>query len=379
MGSFPTAFPLTVPPRTSGCASSIGKESRLPVRNAAVWRPGAPYLYQLEMRVFENDGSLLDCYRLPVGIRTVRVEGGRFLINGEPFYFRGFGKHEDGDIRGRGLDRVTLVKDINLMKWIGANSFRTSHYPYAEETLDLADREGIVVIDEVAAVGFIDWNAGEPVFCEKRINGRTLEHHLQCLRELYRRDKNHPSVVMWNLSNEPSTAEEAVLPYFQEVVRTARELDRTRPITLTNCTESTECRVAQLFDVVSVNRYYGWYVDCGRLDLIEDRLERDLRIWHERFGKPVLLSEYGADTVAGLHSDPPVMFSEEFQREFFRHYHNVLDRLDFLIGEHVWVFADFATKQEVRRAGGNRKGIFTRQRQPKSAAFLLKERWTGER
>ena len=81
------------------------------------------------------------------------VEGTQFLINGKPFYFKGFGKHEDAAFRGRGLDVCLDVKDINLIHWLNANSFRTSHYPYAEEMYQLCDREGIVVIDETPAVG----------------------------------------------------------------------------------------------------------------------------------------------------------------------------------------------------------------------------------
>ena len=81
------------------------------------------------------------------------MRGTQFLINGEPFYFQGFGKHEDTAVRGKGHDDAYLVHDFELLDWIGANSFRTSHYPYAEEVYDYADRKGIVVIDEVAAVG----------------------------------------------------------------------------------------------------------------------------------------------------------------------------------------------------------------------------------
>ena len=101
----------------------------------------------------DDDGAVVDRYTLPVGIRTVRVEGTQFLINDEPFYFRGFGKHEDLNVHGRGHDDAAMLHDFSLLAWIGANSFRTSHYPYAEEVLEQADRQGIVVIDETAAVG----------------------------------------------------------------------------------------------------------------------------------------------------------------------------------------------------------------------------------
>jgi beta-glucuronidase len=83
----------------------------------------------------------------------VRIDGPRFLINEEPFYFRGFGKHEDAAVRGKAHDNAFMVHDFALLEWPGANSFRTSHYPYAEEVLEYADRHGIVVIDETPAVG----------------------------------------------------------------------------------------------------------------------------------------------------------------------------------------------------------------------------------
>ena len=86
-------------------------------------------------------------------MRTVEVDGTEFLINGEPFQFTGFGKHEDHAVLGKGHNDAFLVHDFALLDWIGANSFRTSHYPYSEEVLDYADRHGIVVIDETAAVG----------------------------------------------------------------------------------------------------------------------------------------------------------------------------------------------------------------------------------
>jgi beta-glucuronidase len=352
-------------------SENSGGEGILIAHKAKLWHPGKPYLYTLVVK--NNDGE--DIYRLPVGIRTVEVKGKRFLINGKPFYFKGFGKHEDMDTKGKGYDDALAVKDFNLLKWIGANSFRTAHYPPSEEILRMADREGIVVIDEVPAVGMNLFNRKEKIFSPKRVNKKTLATHLATISEMIDRDKNHPCVVMWSVGNEPASYEENALPYFTAIAEHARKSDDTRPITLVSNSGPDEDKVMQLFDVVCVNRYFGWYSDSGKLEVIESQLMADLYKWFKHFGKPILLSEYGADTIAGFLSDPPDMFSEQFQCEFLRHYHNVLDRFDFIIGEHVWAFADFATKQGITRAGGNKKGIFTRQRQPKMAAHLLKERW----
>ena len=99
-----------------------------------------------------------------------------------------------------------------------------------------------------------------------------------------------------------------------------------------------------------------------------------LRRWREAHGKPLMVTEYGADTVAGLHALPSLQFSEDFQSSFLEEYFKAFDVLReegiWFIGEMPWVFADFMTKQEPRRVAGNRKGLFTRQRQPKAAAFL---------
>nr|CAD7394812.1 unnamed protein product [Timema cristinae] len=110
------------------------------------------YLYTLQVRLASPQLGTKDVYRLPVGIRTVKWNNTSLLINGRTLYLRGFGKHEDSDIRGKGLDYSLVAKDYNLIKWIGANSFRTSHYPYAEEIMDFADRQGIVVINECPSV-----------------------------------------------------------------------------------------------------------------------------------------------------------------------------------------------------------------------------------
>lgn len=97
-------------------------------------------------------GEIVDKYNLPVGLRTLSWSNSSFYINDKPLYLHGFGKHEDADIRGKGLDLPLIIRDYNLIKWVGANAFRTSHYPYAEEIMDMADEMGIMIIDECPAV-----------------------------------------------------------------------------------------------------------------------------------------------------------------------------------------------------------------------------------
>jgi len=356
-------------------AEADGASGTLTVKNARLWQPGAAYLYTLEVAGGE------DIYRLPVGIRTVKVTDKQFFINGKPFHFRGFGKHEDMDIRGKGLDDAVNVKDFNLLKWIGANSFRTSHYPYSEEIMNLADRLGMVVIDESPAVGM----KGNQAFFTADISqelkdsaAKRLEHHLEVMRQLIARDKNHPCVVMWSVANEPDTKHAAAGEYFKVVCEETRKLDpQNRPITLIECLWPHQSTCSQYVDVICWNSYTAWYGHSGVLEAIIPEVTSLLRGWHERFHKPLFITEFGADTIHGFHSDPPVMWSEEYQCELIANYCKAMDSLDFVIGEHVWNFADFATKQGTGRVIGNRKGVFTRNRQPKMAAHLLRKRWTG--
>ena len=134
--------------------------------------------------------------------------------------------------------------------------------------------------------------------------------------------------------------------------------------------------VAHLQDVICLNRYWGWYVEGGDLAAAEQGLEADLNAWAAKYsGKPIIITEYGADTLPGLHSIAPLMWSESYQSELLAMHGRVFDRIPAVVGEQVWNFADFATSQGIMRVGGNKKGVFTRDRQPKAAAHVLRQRW----
>lgn len=349
-------------------ASGEGVAGRLSVKDARLWNPypDEPYLYTLRVCFGE------DRYEQHFGIRTVEVRGTQFLINGKPFYFKGFGKHEDSAFHGRGLDQCLNVKDVNLMHWLHANSFRTSHYPYAEEMYELCDREGIVIIDETPAVGINAGGAKNPY--EYPI----LEHHRQVLADMIARDKNHPSVVMWSMGNEPDTEHfpKEAYDYWHALYEYTHELDPSnRPVTFVCCQNDYESDlITRTMDVVCINRYYGWYNLSGDLDAACYALDMELDFW-ERQGKPMMITEYGADAVAGIHACVPEMFSEEYQVAFYERQNAVFDRRAFFIGEHVWNFADFSTIQGVMRVDGNKKGLFTRDRKPKLAAHYFRRRW----
>jgi beta-glucuronidase len=370
----------------SEVARATGGTGELTVENVHPWRPGEGYLYELTVELWEDGNGPIDAYSLAVGVRTVEVDDARFLINGEPFYFRGFGKHEDAAARGRAYDGVFMVHDFALMKWVGANSFRTSHYPYAEEALEYADRHGIVVIDETPAVGINSGLAAgvfgakpHKTFSEETINAGTQATHKQAIRELVARDKNHPSVVLWSIANEPESVTPESRAYFSPLVAETRRLDPSRPVGFANVPGASPDVdvITDLFDVVMLNRYYGWYVNPGDLAAAERALQSELEAWAEKYEKPIIMTEYGGDTLEGLHSIFPSPWTEDYQTEMLAMSHRVFDRIDAVVGEQVWNFADFATVPGVMRVGGNKKGVFTRERNPKAAAHLLRRRWRG--
>lgn len=348
-----------------------GKQGTIRIPNAKLWEPypGTPYLYRAEVTYGEDE------YTEEFGIRTVEVKGTRVLINNKPFYFKGFGKHEDSYIRGRGTDNCLNVKDVGLLHWIGANSFRTSHYPYAEEMYRLCDREGIVIIDETPAVGM-----GTADYVPYNSEFNMKDYHIQVLKDMIARDCNHPCVIMWSLGNEPSTDEKPALAYeyWRELYDVAHAADpQNRPVTLVCCQNNYERDlVTRSMDVVCINRYYGWYNLSGDLDAACYAWNIELDFW-EKQNKPVMVSEYGADTIEGLHGTVGEMFTEEFQAEYYRRINAEFDKRSFFVGEHCWAFADFGTLQGIIRADGNRKGIFTKNRRPKLSAHKLRERWTA--
>ncbi|KAH9491010.1 hypothetical protein Btru_051742 [Bulinus truncatus] len=323
------------------------------------------YRYTLQVNVSG------DIYRQHFGIRTIKVTDSQFLINDKPFYCHGVAKHEDSDFRGKGLDYTLFAKDFNMLRWMGVNCIRTSHYPYAEEILELADRQGVAVIDESPGVGIKNDN---------NMGNESLTHHLEVMSEMIRRDKNKPSVIMWSVANEPDSTRAAALPYFKTVIQYTRDHDPAhRPVTFV-CDASYKSDVAcQFVDVVCLNHYFGWYQDTGHLEVIQ----RQLHTWFAGFRslhkKPIILTEYGADTVPGLHREPSSVFTEEYQVEFLQEYHKEFDiaRQDFLVGEMVWNFADFMTTEGITRVVGNKKGLLTRQREPKRGAFVIRDRYNS--
>ena len=342
-----------------------GDNENLIIDNPVLWSIDNPYLYKLSA---ETES---DIYYINFGIRKIEVRGNKIHLNDKPVYLKGFGMHEDFFVIGKGNSDAVNIRNFECMKWCNANSFRTSHYPYSEAIMDLADKYGFLVIDEVPAVGMNWWDVN---FAENRINEKTKTLHKELIKQLYERDKNHPCVMMLSVANEPATNEEGAEVYFKDIFDYARTVWEV-PLTVVEVCEPDETRVSKFADVICANRYNGWYAHHGDLSMIKPNIREFFERDYELFHKPIIITEFGADTVEGNHCLPAESFSEEYQYECIKQNCETFDEYDYCTGEHVWNFADFKTKQGLTRVRGNRKGVFTKERQPKFVAHYLKNRW----
>ena len=362
---------------------------KVQIPNVQLWSPEHPYLYETTVEL-KDGGKTVDAYRCQTGVRTIAVEGSRLLLNGKPIHLRGFGKHEGFPIFGRAFAQPVAVKDFELMRWTGANSFRTSHYPYDESVYDMADRLGFLIIDEMPSVGLYFYDEQDNIDRRRAVCDQYLE-------EMIRRDKNHPSVIIWSVANEPSykgmgganydgkeqkgddRENQQAIQFLGGLVKQAKEMDPTRLSTFVGVSGGPASWLS-VCDIVCINRYYGWYTNAGDMEgaikILDGELERIWGLYH----KPIIMTEFGADAIAGEHSEYAVMFSEEFQCNFITDYLNLANTKDYVAGMHIWNFADFTTGQAMFRvAAKNFKGVFTQDRKPKMAAHMLHERWNKDK
>ncbi|XP_070205768.1 beta-glucuronidase-like [Littorina saxatilis] len=362
---------VTIEDRDGNTVSSPSTrlQDTIVIPDARLWwpwtmKPDDPgYMYTLKVNVSG------DVYRQPFGIRTVRVTDSQFLINDIPFYCHGVGRHEDSEIRGKGMDYPLTARDFNMFKWLGVNCFRSTVYPNADEFMDQADQQGFVVLQESPGTGITQHDNFGPI---------SLAHHKEVMGEMVRKDKNRPSIVMWFVANEPSSNFPEAEDYFRDLIAYTRSLDAAgRPVAFITDKDYDADVAAQFSDVICLNRYYSWYSDMGHTEVVGLQLPTELEGWRAKHKKPVIITEYGADTIVGLHMEPSLTFTEEYQTDFMKEYHKVFDkyRSQFLIGELSWVYADFLTVQDIKRVVGNRKGVLTRHRQPKASGHLLRQRY----
>jgi beta-glucuronidase len=338
----------------------VGRAVEVP--GAALWSPQEPNLHRLHVRLGEDD------LRERVGIRQVRAEDRQILVNGRPVRLLGFNRHELHPLFGHGQPEQCLVQDVQLLKDMGCNFVRGSHYPQDRNFLDLCDETGLCVWCESIGWGHT---------AEHLNDRRFLDAQKQNMDEMVAAAANHPSVILWGLLNEGSSHDPNCRSGYEELIRHLRSLDATRPVTFAS-NHPFDDRCYDLADVISINVYPGWYHgSLAEVPAFLDKVcaQQDAAGWSR---KPILISEIGAEAIYGWRDWNEDRWTEQYQaklhelviRHLFTERHRVC-------GLALWLFNDFRSTETVQRIlgrgrGFNNKGVVDEYRRPKLSYEVVK-------
>lgn len=332
--------------------------------NVQPWSPEKPILYTVTATLVREDApfdDLIDRF----GFREITVEGKHILLNGNPVKIKGLCRHEDHPQFGCALPFSAIANDLALIRDLGANSVRTSHYPNDEIFLDLCDELGILVWEENHARGLSLEQMQNPFF-EKQAHDVTLEMVTQ--------HYNHPSIYIWGILNECASDSAYGKTCYEKLFELIRSLDMSRPLSFASCKFKTDLCFG-LPDIVSYNIYPKWYHDTP----VEEYLS-DLYSWIQNqtqgAGKPFLVTEIGASGLYGYRSPYATKWSEEFQAKTLQEQLDSVLSFEDCSGVYVWQFCDIRISEEWR--GGrprtmNNKGVVDEYRRPKLCYETVKE------
>ncbi|MCG7521442.1 glycoside hydrolase family 2 protein [Ruegeria sp. Ofav3-42] len=316
-----------------------------------LWSPEVPKLY--DVRVTLGADTVTD----RVGFRQIERRGTDILLNGAPIFLRGISVHEDDAALGKVTNDADLRRRFAHAQELGCNFLRLAHYPHHERAAELADELGFLLWEEIPVYWAIDFT-----------NPSTYRDAENQLRELILRDRNRASVIIWSVGNEnPDT--DARLDFMRRLAHTAKDLDPTR-LTSAACLVNhslnrIEDRLADHIDVIGLNEYYGWY---------EEDFDDLARIGaNSAPGKPVVISETGADGVIGPKGPKTGLFSEDYMAEVYRRQIKTLRELDYIKGMSPWILYDFRVerRQNKFQNGYNHKGLIAADKATKKEAFHI--------
>jgi len=323
-----------------------------------------PYLYTAKAELESGDAVTVR-----FGCRHFSIDPQKgFFLNGRFYPLRGVSRHQDCKGTGNALSREHHVRDMEIIREMGANTIRLAHYQHAQEFYDLCDENGIIVWAEI------------PYITMHMSGGR--ENTLSQMRELVIQNYNHPSIVCWGLSNEitaASAVNEELIENHRELNRLCHELDQTRKTVMANVFMlEKESPLLEIPDINSYNLYFGWYV--GEMIQTDEFFDEYHSAYPDRC---IGFSEYGADANPAYHSSQPDRgdYTEEYQCLYHEHMLRMIEERPWLWATHVWNMFDFAAdgRDEGGKHGENQKGLVTIDRElRKDAFYLYKAYWSKE-
>lgn len=323
-----------------------------------LWCPENPKLYTVSLSCAGDEVSD------EVGFREIRVQEHDILLNGKSIFLRGISAHEESVPNGKALTDEERLENIRLAKELGCNFMRAAHYPHDERMARLADREGILLWEEI------------PVYWAIRFTRKkTYADARNQLLELIERDWNRASVIIWSVGNENADSDER-LAFMKNLADTAHAADENRLVSaacLVSFRENAIAdRLAEHLDVIGLNEYFGWYTPDFRLlpQLFENS--------HPT--KPVIVTELGADALPGHHGTITDKGTEECQVYVYEKQVETLRGIDYVRGMTPWILYDFRCPRRTSVIQGyyNRKGLLNPEKTYKKPAFYVLQRYYQE-
>lgn len=339
------------------------------IQDVIVWQGiENPYLYTLKAELLFED-KVLDEREIKIGFRHIEISSEHgMLLNGEPIKLNGVSRHQDFAGIGNALDKEHMELDIALIKEVGANSIRLSHYQQDDYFYSLCDQEGFLVWAEI------------PFISVPAVKDKSNQNAKVQLERLIKQVYNHSSVYCWGVQNEITIAaeNEAIYSLVRELAALAKELDPGRLNAQANMySVADQSPLNEMTDIIGYNLYYGWYY----------KEIKDLGIRLDEFHAarpelPVVVSEYGVDTNPKIHSYHPAIkdYSEEYQLLFHDNAIRSINERRFVLGGYQWNMFDFGShaRNEGGDTGKNLKGLITIDRKIKKDAFYLyKANWSN--
>ena len=331
-----------------------------------LWSPENPKLYDVIIK------AETDQFEDQIGFRSIETKGQDILLNGKSIFLRGICLHEESPFPNQGRASREDEAEI-LLGWakeLNCNFVRLAHYTHNEYMTRTADRLGLLVWAEIPVYWDIEWK-----------NSATLINAKNQLSEMINRDKNKASIILWSVSNETPLSLKERDNFLLELVRLAKQIDPTRLTTAAlhtaHATQFTtsqtkfkmEDTMGEHLDVVSFNRYIGWY------DSLPDHCDKVE--WDTKYkDKPHIVSEFGAGGLSGHHGDKMTRWTEEFQAYSYEKQLQMYKKVPFLRGTSPWILKDFRTPKRVLpgiQDDWNRKGVVSNQGIKKKAFFILQQ------
>lgn len=354
--------------RALPAGGEITLEATVVAPGVTPWTPENPALYPAEA-VLWLDGEPADDLCDRIGFREIRVDGGKLLLNGDPIRIKGVNRHEDYADYGCAVPVEAMMRDVQLIRDLGCNLVRTSHYPNDPRFLDLCDQLGLMVWEEGHARGLSLRQMQHPRF---------MEQTELCLREMVAQHRNHPSIVLWGCLNECDDVSDEGAACYRACFDLLRTLDASRPVTAA-LLDRESSQVHAMADVASVNTYPLWYHNTPADEHIARVTRRTAQLAGE--SKPIIISEIGAGAIPGFH-DPAIRakWSEERQADILRTQLQAALANENICGVIVWQFADIRVDEgsfSNRPRTRNNKGLLDEHRRPKLAYEVVKALFRG--